>query len=44
METNLEMLNLKRLLEKHNIDVPSNVKKETENIINEQTENLENND
>ena len=44
METNLEMLNLKRLLEKNNIELPSNAKKETENIINEQTENLENND
>ena len=44
METNLEMLNLKRLLEKHNIELPTNLKKESNHFLNDDDENLENND
>ncbi len=49
METNLEMLNLKRLLQKNNIEVPpSNLTKinepELNNEINEENDTLEQND
>ncbi len=49
METNLEMLNLKRLLQKNNIEVPpSNLTKinepELNNELNEDDDTLEQND
>jgi hypothetical protein len=45
METNLEMLQLKRLLKQNNIEVPpSSLKESTEQFLNEDDENLEQND